>query len=64
MSVHGAALGAPEVAAAREKLGWTAPAFEIPQPILRRVAPSGARGNAAREAWKARHLGAVATRVR
>lgn len=61
-SVHGAALGAPEVAAAREKLGWTAPAFEIPQPILAAWRASGARGNAAREAWKARHLGEVATR--
>ena len=61
-SVHGAALGAPEVAAAREKLGWTAPAFEIPEPILAAWRASRARGNAAREAWKARHLGEVATR--
>src|SRR5579862_7389495 len=28
--VHGAALGAEEVAAARQKLGWNAPPFEIP----------------------------------
>jgi transketolase len=60
--VHGAALGAPEVAAAREKLGWTAPAFEIPQTILAAWRATGARGKAAHEAWSARHLGEAATR--
>src|ERR1700691_2973654 len=30
---HGSALGAEEVAAARQTLGWTAPAFEIPSSI-------------------------------
>jgi transketolase len=33
-SVHGAALGADEIAAAREYLGWTAAPFEIPADIL------------------------------
>jgi transketolase len=31
--VHGAALGAAEVAATREALGWTAAPFEIPADI-------------------------------
>ncbi|QAY97165.1 transketolase [Methylovirgula ligni] len=60
--VHGAALGAAEVAATREKLGWTAPAFEIPGPILAAWRAAGARGKVAREAWTARHLGEAATR--
>src|SRR6201996_6551088 len=42
--VHGSALGADEVAAARAKLGWTAPGFEIPQAILERWRQAGARG--------------------
>src|SRR5262244_1852720 len=36
---HGSALGAEEIAGARQKLGWTAPAFEIPNDI--------------RDAWRA-----------
>ncbi|MGP8231196.1 MAG: transketolase [Methylovirgula sp.] len=58
--VHGAALGAAEVAATREKLGWTALAFEIPQPILAAWRAAGARGKAAREVWLARHVGEAA----
>ncbi len=45
-SCHGAPLGADEIRAAREALGWTAPAFSIPQDIL--------------EAWDARQAGAQA----
>jgi transketolase len=41
---HGAALGAAEVAATREALGWKFPAFEVPPAI--------------REAWDARAVGA------
>jgi transketolase len=49
--VHGAALGAAEVAATREALGWTAAPFEIPAEI------AGAwnaqeRGQAAEKAWR------------
>ncbi len=33
-ATHGAALGEPEVAAARERLGWTSDPFEIPADIL------------------------------
>jgi len=46
--VHGAALGAAEVAAAREALGWRHPPFEIPQEIY--------------AAWDARSRGAQAQR--
>jgi transketolase len=52
--VHGSALGADEVAAAREKLGWTAPAFEIPPAILERWRAAGKRGRPARLAWQER----------
>ena len=47
---HGSPLGADEIAAARIKLGWTAPPFEIPAPILdamargRRPRPAGTAG--------------------
>jgi transketolase len=51
---HGSALGAGEIAAARQKLGWTAPAFEIPRPILDQWRAAGARGRPARLAWQQR----------
>ncbi len=51
-SAHGAPLGAAEVALAREQLGWSAPAFEIPPAIMAawdcRVA-----GAAVEAAWQA-----------
>jgi transketolase len=53
-SVHGAALGAEEVAAAREALGWTAPPFEIPADVLADWRSLGARGAAARAEWESR----------
>ena len=43
-ATHGAALGADEVAAARQQLGWTAPAFVLPDEI--------------RSGWDARERGA------
>ncbi len=51
--VHGAALGAAEVAATREVLGWTAAPFEIPADI---AAGWNAveRGQAAERAWRLR----------
>jgi transketolase len=52
--VHGAALGADEVAATRVALGWTAPAFEVPADILADWRATGARGAEARAAWEAR----------
>ncbi len=51
---HGSALGADEIAAAREKLGWSAPAFEIPSAILGQWRAAGERGRPARLAWQGR----------
>ena len=50
-AVHGAALGADEVAATRKALGWTAPAFEIPADILADWRSLGARGAAIHADW-------------
>ena len=58
--VHGAALGAQEVAAARAFLGWTAAPFEIPAPVLAAWRATGARGAEAHRGWRAR-LAASAT---
>jgi transketolase len=51
---HGAPLGAEELAGARQKLGWTAPAFEVPQPILAAWRQAGQRSVAVRQAWEGR----------
>jgi transketolase len=51
---HGSPLGADEVAAARQKLGWTSPPFEIPANILEQWRAAGARGKPARTAWQQR----------
>jgi transketolase len=50
--VHGAALGAAEVAATREALGWTAAPFEIPTEIAS-AWNAVARGAAAERDWRA-----------
>ena len=52
--VHGSPLGAEEIAAARQKLGWTAPPFEIPAAILKQWRSAGERGRPARLAWQLR----------
>jgi transketolase len=52
--VHGAALGAAEVAAAREALGWTAEPFDIPSEILADWRMAGEPGRAAHGAWAGR----------
>jgi transketolase len=52
-STHGEALGADEVAAARLKLEWTAPPFEIPAPIAA-AWDQRPRGAAAQQDWTAR----------
>ena len=51
--VHGAALGAAEVAATREALGWTAAPFEIPADIAA-AWNATARGAAAEREWRLR----------
>ena len=53
-NVHGAPLGAEEVAATRAALGWTAAPFEVPADILADWRALGARGAAAHAAWEAR----------
>jgi transketolase len=51
--VHGAALGAAEVQATREALGWTAAPFEIPADIAA-AWDARERGAAAERAWRQR----------
>ncbi len=51
--VHGAALGAAEVAATREELGWTAAPFEVPADIGA-AWDARERGAAAELAWRQR----------
>ncbi|HUD43585.1 MAG TPA: transketolase [Dokdonella sp.] len=52
-SVHGAPLGAAEVAATREALGWTAPPFEVPEAIAQ-AWDARATGAALERAWRER----------
>ena len=51
--VHGAALGAAEVAATRAELGWNHAAFEIP-PDIAEAWNALARGREAEDAWQLR----------
>ncbi len=53
-NVHGAPLGADEIAAARAALGWSAAPFEIPADVLADWRSLGARGAAIRAAWETR----------
>jgi len=50
--VHGAPLGAEEIAAAREALGWPHAPFEIPDTILSAWREAGGRGGAALATWQ------------
>ncbi|WYK06828.1 transketolase [Cereibacter sphaeroides f. sp. denitrificans] len=52
--VHGAPLGAAEIAAARERLGWDHPPFEIPADLYEAWGRIAARGAEARADWEAR----------
>lgn len=52
--VHGSALGADEVAAARATLGWNHPAFEVPEDIRAAWLAAGARGTEPHAVWKQR----------
>jgi transketolase len=53
-SAHGAPLGAEQIAAARQKLGWSSPPFELPPAILDGWRKAGRRGAPAHSAWKER----------
>ncbi|MGN6358452.1 MAG: transketolase [Novosphingobium sp.] len=53
-NVHGAPLGADEIAATRTALGWTAEAFVVPEDVLADWRSLGAKGRAARDAWNQR----------
>ncbi len=54
---HGAPLGADEIKGARERLGWTAPPFEVPGQIRDAWRAAGERGKPARRAWDRRMAG-------
>jgi transketolase len=58
--VHGSALGAAEVAAARVELGWEYPPFEVPANITEAWLAAGKRGAAPHAEWKQR-LAAAST---
>jgi transketolase len=51
---HGSALGAEEIKGAREKLGWSAPAFEVPADIRDAWHAAGQRSRELRHAWERR----------
>jgi transketolase len=53
-STHGEPLGAEEVKGARQKLGWSYAAFELPNHVAAAWRAAGRRGAAEREAWQAR----------
>jgi transketolase len=55
-STHGSPLGPEEIAAARARLGWDRPPFEVPADVLSAWRGCGARGAAARAAWAERWL--------
>jgi len=50
--VHGSPLGADEVAATREKLGWPYPPFSVPDDVLTAWRESTKRGEEKRLAWQ------------
>ena len=58
-NVHGAPLGAEEIAAAREYMGWNAAPFEIPADILAQWRATGEPGKAARAEWEKRAASAA-----
>jgi transketolase len=53
-STHGSPLGADEVQATREAIGWPFPPFDIPDDILAFWKEAGLRGNQARMSWEGR----------
>ena len=61
-ATHGAPLGDEEIAATRDRLGWSHPPFEIPDDVMTAWRAAGARGSAARAAWSERHAALAADR--
>lgn len=53
-ATHGAPLGEAEIAGAREALGWTNPAFDIPADVYAAWGAIATRGQKARADWAAR----------
>jgi len=53
-ATHGAPLGAEEMKAARELMGWPYAAFEVPGDVLAEWRAVGAKGEVARQAWQNR----------
>jgi transketolase len=53
-STHGEPLGAEEIKAARQRLGWPHAAFELPDPVLAAWRAAGSRGGELRRAWEER----------
>jgi transketolase len=51
---HGSPLGGDEIKGAREALGWTEPAFVVPEEILGFWRAAGQRGKEAHRAWRER----------
>jgi transketolase len=53
--VHGEALGADELKAAKENLGISLEPFSVPDDVLKSWREAGSRGGAARKEWDARY---------
>jgi transketolase len=51
---HGSPLGADEIKGARDKLGWSEPAFVVPADVLELWRSAGLAGKAAHQAWNGR----------
>jgi transketolase len=51
---HGSPLGADEIKGARERLGWTSPAFEVPADVLASWRSAGQRAAGHHQAWQQR----------
>jgi transketolase len=51
---HGSPLGADEIKGAREKLGWSEPAFVVPADVLELWRSAGLAGKSAHHAWNER----------
>jgi transketolase len=51
---HGSPLGADEIKGARERLGWTSPAFEVPADVLASWRSAGQHAAGPHQAWKQR----------